>query len=78
MFDALTMNAAGLAQLEALNASGSSKCELIAVPLIDGRFALNADLLTDLATWHHYADFLAGLPRETIDYAQIVQPEGPS
>jgi hypothetical protein len=65
----LIVNADQTAAIEALNASGEPDRQLRPVPLLDCRFALNADLLLDCGkgqTWQHYADLLAVLPSEMV------------
>jgi len=58
-----------MSQLQSLNATGAPERQLQPVDLLDGRKALNADLLTDCApgaTWEHYAPFLAELTLATV------------
>ncbi|MDX1950947.1 MAG: hypothetical protein SFY81_02115 [Verrucomicrobiota bacterium] len=58
-----------LPALQALNQSGPPTHQLQPLPLADGRFALNPDLLTDCApgqTWAHYQNLLQTLPIEQI------------
>ncbi len=66
----LILDAEQTAGIEALNASGDPDRQLRPVPLLDGRFALNADLLLDCGegqTWRHYAAFLTALPAELVN-----------
>jgi hypothetical protein len=56
-------------QALALNASGDAKRELRPAALKDGRFALNADLLTDIGqgqTWEHYKELVGSLAAEQV------------
>ena len=58
-----------VAEIEELNKSGPKFRRLEPVPLLDGRYALNSDLLTDLdpgETCWHYRVLLLGLPAETV------------
>ena len=72
--DALVLSAAAQSQLTVLNLSGVSDRQLAPVALKDGTAVLPADLLTDLATWQHYAAFLSGLPRRQVDEATEIVP----
>ena len=65
----LILNEEQRANVEALNAIGSADRELAPVPLGDGRWGLNADLLNDSGpgqTWAHYGAALSGLPVEDL------------
>lgn len=53
-------------ELEAINYGGDPARQLQPVPLTDGNFGLNADLLEDCGpgqTWSWYAEFLDDLAR---------------
>ena len=65
--NALILNEKEKLQLAALNASAHPDRQLVAAALKDGRFVLNADLLSDAGpgqTWSHYACFIQSLTRE--------------
>lgn len=65
----LILDASQSAQLAALNLAGDPVRQLQPVPLGDGRFALNSDLLQDCGpgqTWEHYTAFLQTLGAELI------------
>jgi hypothetical protein len=65
----LILNSDQLADLDEMNAIGSTNRRLEPIELLDGRRALNADLLMDLdpgETWWHYRTLLLDLPAETV------------
>jgi hypothetical protein len=65
----LMLSAAEKTELDAVNYGGDPTRELVPVPLQDGRFALNADLLQDCGagqTWEYYGTFLRELPAEVV------------
>lgn len=65
--NALILQETEMLQLAALNATERPDRQLTAAPLKDGRFVLNADLLSDAGpgqTWRHYAGFLQSLAQE--------------
>ena len=63
------LNEEQVAEIQELNQSGPKFRRLEPVPLLDGRYALNSDLLMDLdpgETWWHYRVLLLDLPAETV------------
>jgi hypothetical protein len=65
----LILNSDQLADLDEMNATGSTDRRLEPIELPDGRRALNSDLLMDLdpgETWWHYRTLLLDLPAETV------------
>jgi hypothetical protein len=67
--NALILATAERDQIAALNASGAPERQLYPAPLLDGRFALNADLLGDSGagqTWEHYGGLLQTLATEVM------------
>jgi hypothetical protein len=72
--NALILDETERGQIEGLNAGGDGCRALHPVALVDGRFALNADLLADCGpgqTWEHYGELLAGLNVEEIGVGQV-------
>jgi hypothetical protein len=65
----LILSAEEKTELDAVNYGGNPTRQLVPVPLGDGRFALNADLLSDCGpgqTWEYYGTFVGELPIETV------------
>ena len=65
----LMLSAEEKTELDAVNYGGNPTRQLVPVPLGNGRFALNADLLDDCGpgqTWEYYRTFLGELPVEAV------------
>lgn len=78
----LIVDAAALASIQTINAEpGNASRQLSPVLLTDGRYVLNADLLTDCgseATWDDYAALLNGLAQDAFDISTLLpQPPNP-
>jgi hypothetical protein len=72
--NALILNVENLTALQVLNENGDPSKQLNPVPLTNGNWALNADLLEDCGlgeTWEHYAEFLQTLNSAAVDAEQI-------
>jgi hypothetical protein len=78
----IIINTAQLAAIQTINAEpGNTSRQLSPVKLTDGRYVLNADLLTDCgqdSTWGDYEALLNSLTQETFDITTLLpQPATP-
>lgn len=59
-------------KIDSINQSNKNN-QISPVPLADGRWVINSDILTDLTTWSKYIVYLENLPKEELTENDLIK-----